>query len=86
MSKSLGNGVPSQTAFEHFVEVCREMKEAGIEIYMYQFKGAPQATKFFKQCASSDDHYSFLNGDADLITAFEDLAGNGVPQEARLIR
>lgn len=82
----LGNGVPSSLAFDHLVETCREIKENNIEIYMYQFKGAPVVTSYFKQCATSEAHYVFINDDQDLKAAFKGLDETETLTAARLIK
>lgn len=80
----LGRGVPSSVALEHLVEICREMKLGGIEIYMYQLEGGEAVTPYFKECASSDDHYVFINDDNEFATAFAALETK--TQDIRLIR
>jgi Flp pilus assembly protein TadG len=63
----------NKLAFEHIEQLCTDIKNDGIEIYMLHIPGNPNSTPYFKSCASSKDHYYVVDNVKDIPFAFEDI-------------
>jgi len=74
----------SKTAFLHLVEVCRRIKDSGIEIYMMKVDGNPHAVSSFKECASSAEHNYSVSEASDITLAFSDIL-NEYHSEIRIV-
>lgn len=73
MMRSWGYNQGSTDGFDNLVYLCDRMKNDDIEIFMYRINGNPHAENYMQDCASSDDHYEFINNNAQLELAFRDL-------------
>ena len=80
-----GPNLGSETGFEHLVELCRKIKQDGIDIYMINVRGNPHAESYFEQCATSSAHY-YLVDDASNITLAVDDIRSELEAELRLVR
>jgi len=63
----------SMVAFEHLVELCSNIKNDGIEIYMLKIDGNTNADTYFEQCASSPSHFYRVREASDITLAFADI-------------
>ncbi|MCB1555716.1 MAG: hypothetical protein KDJ15_00200 [Alphaproteobacteria bacterium] len=69
------NSIRVQQLDERFLEVCENMKEAGIQIYTITFSAdAEGARDLYRDCASSPDFYYHAPSQRDLIDVFEEIA------------
>lgn len=75
----------SEGYFEQFVELCNSVKAEGIEIYMVNIVGNPHAVDYFKQCATSLNHYYYVDDISDLRLPIDDIK-NELLSELRIIR
>ncbi|MGP9822309.1 pilus assembly protein TadG-related protein [Salinarimonas sp. NSM] len=76
------NGTPN--GFNHLVDLCTRMKDAGIRIVMLQIEGNRHFTKYARACASSARDYVLIDESTSLTTALEGIgSGEG---SARLVR
>lgn len=75
----------SEGHFEQFVELCNSVKAEGIEIYMVNIKGNPHAVDYFKQCATSQNHYYFVDDISDLGLPINDIRQE-LQSELRIVR
>ena len=71
--------------FERFVDLCSSIKSDGIEIYMVNIVGNPHAIDYFKQCASSLDHYYYVDDISDLGLPIRDIRDE-LFSELRIVR
>ncbi|WP_372425585.1 TadE/TadG family type IV pilus assembly protein [Salinarimonas chemoclinalis] len=76
------NGTPN--GFEHLVDLCRRMKDAGIRIVMLQIDGNDHFGKYARACASSAQDYFLIDESTSITTALEDI-GRGAGS-VRLVR
>ena len=75
----------SVVSFNHFVELCRKIKGEDIDIYMLNITGNPHAVDYFRQCATSPEHYYPVSEAADISTVFSDVL-TGLKEELRILR
>lgn len=72
-------------AFEHVVELCSDIKDDNIEIFVLRFDGNDHAESYFRSCASSDDHFVNVNDVSDVAYPF-DVILSQFSGEIRLVR
>ncbi len=61
----------NKLAFEHIEQLCTDIKNDGIEIYMLHIPGNANSTPYFKACASTTSHYFVVDSVKDIPFAFE---------------
>ncbi len=66
----------SQWGFEHFVHVCDQMKDDGIEIHAVYVNGNSHGVSYMQECATSAAYYHEVTDVAALRDALEDIAGS----------
>ena len=72
-------------AFEHLVELCGDIKEDGIEIFVIQFDGNVNADPYFANCASTASHHVKTTSIADVAYPFERILSE-FEGEVRLVK
>lgn len=82
---SWGHDQGSVANFESFVELCRNVKDSEIEIYMLNIKGNPHAMPYLEECASSPSHYYLVDDASEIKIAFADIE-RALSDELRLLR
>ncbi|MEM9169829.1 MAG: vWA domain-containing protein [Pseudomonadota bacterium] len=60
----------SKEGFEHLVNVCTQMKQDGIEIFVFRTPGNSHSEPYFQDCATSANHYRTISNNTDLKNAF----------------
>jgi len=83
--EDLGFNNGSKVGFEHVVELCENIKDDGIEIFVLQPQGNNASIPYFKNCASSDNHYFSIDGVEDFEIAFASIT-KALPQSIYLTR
>lgn len=67
------NNSPTAYAMKHVEEMCKRMKDAGIEIHVFYINGDSRAQPYFKRCASNSETMYSANNMQSLTKAFEDM-------------
>ena len=75
----------SESYFERFVDLCDMVKSDGIEIYIVDIAANPHAVDYFKQCATTLNHYYSVDGISDLKLPITDIR-NELFSELRIVR
>ncbi len=66
----------SQWGFEHFVHVCDQMKDDGIEIHAVYVNGNSHGVSYMQECATSDAYYHEVTDVAALRDTLEAISGS----------
>lgn len=61
----------SVDGFEHLVELCADVKDDNIELFVIQFDGNEHATSYLQNCATSEDHYVFAEDVEEIAYPFQ---------------
>ena len=68
----------------NLVNVCTDMKEDGITIYMLFIEGNPHAESYMRDCASSPGHFFDVTRNEDMLAAFQTMGAS--LSQVRLVR
>ena len=75
---------PRLEAFEQLEHICDQMKADGIELWMVQVNGNPDAQPYFERCASENKFHHVIENNTDLELVFQ-VFRDEISSQVRLV-